>query len=270
MEQALPKEGPWGVIRYIGSIWTVPETETAWLMGLDEQKHVYLAEIAYQPALQGGQAKLSMYYSQPVKDLPTSPYELLLPDGSFVTAGGMNRSNYDSSAAVFAFYPNAKPESFSALFIGLGLTIVLVLLLVFVLRKRKHQKEETPNDMVEQAQSNEKTELGDKLKVLMEEKQLFRNKDLRIADVAAALGTNTTYLSTCLNGELNTTFPAFVTSYRIRYAQELMRDNPSMRLAQVAEESGFTNEKTFLRTFKAFCGVTPSEWKQGHTPQTAD
>jgi AraC-like DNA-binding protein len=265
MEQALPKEGPWGAIRYMGSIWTVPETETAWLMGLDEQKHVYLAEIAYQPALQGGQAKLSMYYSQPLEDLPVGPYELLLPDGSFVTAGGMNRSNYDSSAAVFAFYPNAKPENYSALFaIGLGLTIVLVLLLVFVLRKRKRQKEETPNGTVEQAQLNEKTELGDKLKVLMEQKQLFRNKDLRIADVAAALGTNTTYLSTCLNGELNTSFPAFVTSYRIRYAQELMQNNPTMRLLQVAEESGFANEKTFLRTFKASCGVTPSEWKQEH------
>lgn len=187
---------------------------------------------------------------------------MLLPDGSFVTAGGMNRSNYDSSAAVFAFYPNAKPENYSALFaIGLGLTIVLVLLLVFVLRKRKRQKEETPNGTVEQAQLNEKTELGDKLRVLMEQKQLFRNKDLRIADVAAALGTNTTYLSTCLNGELNTSFPAFVTSYRIRYAQELMQNNPTMRLLQVAEESGFANEKTFLRTFKASCGVTPSEWK---------
>ena len=52
---------------------------------------------------------------------------------------------------------------------------------------------------------------------------------MRIADVAAELGTNTTYLSACLNGEL---------------------------------VSGFTNEKTFLRAFKAVCGVTPSEWKQ--------
>ena len=97
---------------------------------------------------------------------------------------------------------------------------------------------------------------------LMEEKQLFRNKDLRLADMAVELCTNTTYLSTLLNAEMNTTFPAFVTGYRIRYAQELMRKDPTMRLWQVAEESGFTNEKTFLRSFKAICGVTPSEWKQ--------
>ena len=42
-----------------------------------------------------------------------------------------------------------------------------------------------------------------------------------------------------------------------------MRKDPAMRLSQVAEASGFTNEKTFLRTFKAACGVTPSEWKTG-------
>ena len=256
MEQPLPMEGPWGAIRYFGSFWTVPETEMAWLMGLDEQNHVYLAEIAYQPALQGGQAKLSMYYSQPLIDFPGDPYELLLPDGSFVTVGGMNHNNYNSSAAVFAFYPQGAPhKSFTMLFIGIGLLLLIGLVILILKRKPRNT---TP---VEDNPSNGKTEFGDQLKVLMEEKQLFRNKDLRIADVATALGTNTTYLSTYLNKELNTTFPTFVTGYRIRYAQELMRTNPTMRLSQVAEESGFTNEKTFLRAFKAFCGQTPSEWK---------
>ena len=265
MEQPLPMEGPWGAIRYFGSFWTIPETETAWLMGLDEQNHVYLAEIAYRPALQGGQAKLSMYYSQPLKDFPGDPYELLLPDGSFVTVGGMNHNNYNSSAAVFAFYPEGAPHnSFTMLFVGIGLLLLIVLVMMIVKRKPCNTAP------VENNPSNGKTDFGDQLKVLMEEKQLFKNKDLRIADMAMALGTNTTYLSTYLNGELNTNFPAFVTGYRIRYAQELMRTNPTMRLSQVAEESGFTNEKTFLRTFKASCGLTPSEWKQEHTPQTGD
>ena len=41
-----------------------------------------------------------------------------------------------------------------------------------------------------------------------------------------------------------------------------------MLMSKVAEELGFTNEKTFLRSFKATCGVTPSEWKLGQKPQT--
>ena len=138
--------------------------------------------------------------------------------------------------------------------IGLGM--------ILVIRKKRHCNNDAPVTPEENNVTVEKSDLADKLKAVMEEKQLFRNKDLRIADVAAELCTNTTYLSACLNGELNTTFPAFVTGYRIRYAQELMREDPTMRMSQIADASGFTNEKTFLRSFKATCGVTPSEWKQ--------
>ena len=272
MEQALPTESLWGAIKYTGSFWTSPETETAWLMGVDKQHwdRVYLAEIHYQPALQGGRATLSMHYSQPLEQLPINPWEMLLPDGSFVTVGGLMHTNYESCAAVFAFYPKGMPHNRSILLIvGMGLAMTGLLLVVLV-RKRKHTQGDIPTASEDTVPPSGKSDLGDRLKALMEEKQLFRNQDLRFADVVTELCTNTTYLSTCLKGELNTTFPAFVTSYRIRYAQELMRNNPTMRMAQVAAESGFTSEKSFLRTFKASCGMTPSEWKQGHKPQTGD
>ena len=45
------------------------------------------------------------------------------------------------------------------------------------------------------------------------------------------------------------------------YAQRLMREHPEMLLADVAEESGFSNEQSFFRTFKARTGLTPQEWK---------
>lgn len=268
MEQALPKTGPWGAIKYFGSFWTSPETETAWLMAFDEAKRVCLAEIQYERAFQGGKAKLAMHYSQPLEELPSSPWEMRLPDGSFVIVGGLHQTNYESSAAVFAFYPKAVPSN-KSLMLVLGICLVLLVgLLVFVIKKRSQK--ETIVEPEEPLPASSKLDFSGKLKALVEEKELFKNKDLRLADLAAELGTNTTYLSAYLNGDLNTTFSAFITSYRIKNAQKLMRDNPSMRLAQVAEESGFTNEKTFLRAFKAFCGQTPSEWKQEHTPQTGD
>lgn len=145
---------------------------------------------------------------------------------------------------------------------GLSAALIVGLLTVIVAKRRKQDEEDSPDVAAEDVATSAKRILGGKLEALMEEQQLFRNMDLRVADVAAALHTNTTYLSAYLNGVLNTTFPAFITGYRIRYAQELMRQDPMMRLPQVAEASGFTNERTFLRTFKAVCGVTPSEWKQ--------
>lgn len=272
MERPLPKEGPWGAIKFMGSFWVAADTQDAWLIGLDKQQHVFLAEIDCKPALHGGKAKHTLYYSQPLKALPTNPNEMLLPDGSFVIVGGADHSNFDISAATYAFYPKGRPQNYTLfIIIGVGLAFVVVLLLFLATRKRKQPKEEdlpdapkeeVPHVEEPKVEEKSKSDLGDKLKALMEEKQCFRNKDLRLADVAAELGTNTTYLSSTLSAELHTTFPAFVTSYRINYAQELMRNNPSMNLLKVAEESGFANERNFLRTFKATCGLTPSEWKK--------
>ena len=276
MEQPLPKEGPWGTIRFMGSFWVVPDTQTAWLMGLDEQQHIFLAEIDCQLALHGGKAKHTIYYSQPLEALSTNPSEILLPDGSFVIVGGMIHNNFDISAAAYAFYPKGRPkESTLYIIIGVGLAFVVGMLLLHAARKRKQRKGDLPDTpeeespAVEEPKNDDKSKpiLADKLKALMEEKQRFRNKDLRLADVATELGTNTTYLSSTLSTELHTTFPAFVTSYRISYAQELMRNNSSMNLSQVAEKSGFSNERNFLRTFKAACGMTPSEWKQQQLTQ---
>ena len=105
--------------------------------------------------------------------------------------------------------------------------------------------------------------LCNRLVALMEEGQFYRKKGLKIADVATELGTNTTYISACLSGQMGTSFRQFVTGYRIEHAKRLMREKPGLRLSQVGEESGFSNEKTFLRTFKTSTGLTPTEWKKG-------
>ena len=95
----------------------------------------------------------------------------------------------------------------------------------------------------------------------MEKEELWRQKGLKVSDLATRLGTNATYVSACINGQTGKSFPEFVNDYRLRCAQQLMTDNPDMLLAEVAEESGFSNEQSFFRTFKARTGLTPQEWK---------
>ena len=95
----------------------------------------------------------------------------------------------------------------------------------------------------------------------MDDEQLFRKKDLKKADMAARLGTNLTYVTATVNSQTGGSFTDFVTGYRIRYAQKLMREQPRMLLSEVAEMSGFASEQSFFRSFKARTGQTPSEWK---------
>ena len=76
----------------------------------------------------------------------------------------------------------------------------------------------------------------------------------------AQLGTNTKYISSCINSEAGCPFNEYVNGYRIRYAQQLLRERPGRRLSDVADAAGFSGESSFYRNFKAVTGLTPAEW----------
>ena len=95
---------------------------------------------------------------------------------------------------------------------------------------------------------------------LIEEKELWKKADLRLDDIVRELASNRTYISTLLNNIYGTKFPTLVNGYRIRHAQELLREHPDMLMDDVAEESGFSSRTAFFRNFKAVTGMTPKEW----------
>ena len=96
---------------------------------------------------------------------------------------------------------------------------------------------------------------------LMEKEKPFLNPELKISDVASALGTNRTYLSDCINSQRDCSFTQFVNAYRVEYAKELLRNRPDIKISEVYTLSGFSSENTFFRIFKAHTGKTPSEYR---------
>ena len=94
----------------------------------------------------------------------------------------------------------------------------------------------------------------------MEEEQLFKQKDLRITDIALETSSNRTYVSNCINKEMNLTFSDYINAYRIKYAQSLMTLPENFSQLQISELSGFSNEVSFYRNFKKITGITPNEW----------
>ena len=100
-----------------------------------------------------------------------------------------------------------------------------------------------------------------RIRDLMEQQQLYLNSELKLADVATMLNTNRNVISNCINSQHGSSFSQFVNEYRVRYAQELMRRQPDIKISEVWMVSGFSTEASFFRTFKATTGKTPSEWK---------
>ena len=94
----------------------------------------------------------------------------------------------------------------------------------------------------------------------MEQERVFLRNDLKVLDVAEALHTSSRTVSECIKAQRGYTFTRFVNGYRIEYAKQLMRNQSDTKMITIALNSGFTNETSFFRTFKALVGNTPSEW----------
>ena len=95
----------------------------------------------------------------------------------------------------------------------------------------------------------------------MEEERLYLNPTLKMADIAVALGTSRTTISNCINSQCGCSFPQFVNTYRVAHAQELLRNQPDLKITEVSLSSGFSSEASFYRIFKSITGTTPTDWR---------
>lgn len=74
------------------------------------------------------------------------------------------------------------------------------------------------------------------------------------------LNTNSSYLSKVINKKLDKNFTTYINDLRIVYTIEKLETDGKFRkysLATIAEETGFSSERSFLRAFQKKIGVTP-------------
>ncbi|MDD7258072.1 MAG: helix-turn-helix domain-containing protein [Prevotellaceae bacterium] len=130
---------------------------------------------------------------------------------------------------------------------------------------RKADEEERKSKLNAKAElaDHVKDMLREQISDLMENEELFRQKDLSLADFVNRLGINRSYISNYINHELNLSFSDFVNQYRVSHSQLLMKD-PTARLSlqEIWSLSGFSSESSFYRVFKKMVGVTPLSWQK--------
>ena len=100
----------------------------------------------------------------------------------------------------------------------------------------------------------------ERLKHLFEEEKPFLDPEISVSDVARSLFTNKAYLSRTINLYTGRNFCQFVNYYRIRYAVSLFQAQPDMKLADLAERSGFRTVNSFSMAFRLYMNMTPGEW----------
>lgn len=264
LETDIPLEGENGPIHYWHHL--LKHGPYVWALGTDADKRAYLLQIGYRSALEGGKATLKLYHTEPLEDLPLYGACAILPDGRIALAGGIDHSNYKPFASVYLFDPlktvkdaaDARSRA-AGLLVGVLTALILVGVGWWLVRSRKKPLPEEPEPEQEAPKSQRDQELFEKVSALMEE-GVFTQKGLSIADLATTLGTNTKYISSCINTGAGCSFLDFLNGYRIRYAQKKMQENAAMRLSDIADAAGFASESAFYRNFKRVTGMTPAEW----------
>jgi AraC-like DNA-binding protein len=58
----------------------------------------------------------------------------------------------------------------------------------------------------------------------------------------------------------------YLTQWRVQLAANLLRDQPQLGMAAIAERVGYEGEAAFSRAFKRHLGVSPAAWRKGGAP----
>lgn len=260
-----------------GYIMADRRAQQAYLCGVDKDKRFYVVSIGYTER----PAPLTLYYTDPLPDcgfyVPS-----LTPQGNLAIVGGSSKNDYDSDN----FTPTASawliplgrqndvttaasrwPDSLPWCLLAIG-GVMLIGVWLFVRRlktkvvppTRQTDSTESRKEQYEFITDNGNEELLERIYQLMDKRQLFRNSELKVADVAEVLCTNSRYVTDCIKDRRGMTFTQFVNEYRVSYVQQILRQRPNLKVFEAYTEAGFTSERSFFRIFKDVTGMTTSEW----------
>ncbi|MBQ4393721.1 MAG: helix-turn-helix transcriptional regulator [Paludibacteraceae bacterium] len=133
------------------------------------------------------------------------------------------------------------------------------------------QVEAEEEEKARTATMEETDELFNKIITALREEQLFTNPNLTIQDLAAAVGSNRTYVSACINKRTNFSFSQLVAQYRVENAKAILADpqysTDHEAVSSAIALSGFTSDQTFYRIFKELTGQTPLQYRRQNTPK---
>lgn len=100
--------------------------------------------------------------------------------------------------------------------------------------------------------------------------QLFKSyldenfsQDISLDFLGEKYHTSPQYISRLIKKEVGMTYQNYLNHLRIEKAKDLLKTT-NLPIMDVYEQVGYHSRNTFIRTFKAMCGVSPSEYRKIH------
>ena len=92
----------------------------------------------------------------------------------------------------------------------------------------------------------------------------YVQQGLTIKELSEILHTNRTYLSAYIKTTYKMTFREWITSLRLEYAKNILKEHPEINIQKLAESSGFLSRSNFIKAFTEKEGCTPGKWKKAN------
>ena len=121
-----------------------------------------------------------------------------------------------------------------------------------------------PNKTSSSLKTKPKNEYIIALENLLINQKIYLDSNLTLESVATSLQLSPSYLSRIINSELNSSFPDYLNSYRIKEAESYLK-NPEFSkytITAIGLEAGFNSKSSFYEVFKKFTGKTPLSYKK--------
>lgn len=260
----VPRQGPFGPVFYKGPVVVDRKSQYGYVMAVDSlynRQYILAINYAHQPAA------LTLYYTDTLENA-TITIPIMTPDGDLILAGGIPNDNYKPLSAVWLYhFGTAKSQQASvssmSLWLWILLAVVSIALLAYLFIYICHRHQQS-RQMGEQAKAADNTlsdeELIQRICQLIECDQRYLTSPLKPSDISILLGVSTSEMTDCISRQRHCTFAQLIAEYRVRHAQQLLIEQPDIKLSELIASSGFTSESTFFRTFKAVTGLSPKEW----------
>lgn len=99
------------------------------------------------------------------------------------------------------------------------------------------------------------------------EQNYYRN--IRIAEIAEAIGLDRSYLGSLFKKHLNVSMQGFLADLRMTKACRLLR-NADLRIADVSRSVGYSDQLQFSKVFKTHTGFSPREYRRKYQAENQE
>lgn len=132
-----------------------------------------------------------------------------------------------------------------------------------ILLYRKAESDmETAARLVPEEELDREGKIYRRLCELMQNEKIYKDTELNRDILSKRIGTNAVYITNAVRKYADgATVNEFINGYRLRHAASLLTNNPDLNINEVEYRSGFNSRATFNRCFRAFFGMSPSEYK---------